>query len=231
MNQLINLENTLGVKFKDQSRLHQALIHRSYLNENRSQKLTSNERYEFLGDAILEFWISDILFRSFPAYPEGDLTNLRSLIVCTQNLAKIASSIHLGDYLCLSKGEEANGGRHNPSILADTFESLLGAVYLDQGTKVAFSFLEKHLRQSIDEISSQKNLKDPKSFFQEIAQSQRGITPVYRTISESGPDHHKTFESGVFLGDELITKGIGPSKQRAEEAAALAATEIFSQKQ
>ena len=229
MNQnLKNLQTKIGYTFKDEKKLEQALTHRSYLNENREQNLQSNETYEFLGDSILEFWISDKLFRKFPKFKEGDLTNLRALIVCTENLALTSIKIGLGDFLLLSKGEERHGGRTNHSILADTFESILGSIYLDGGINPAFEFLEKTLSSSISELSQKKVYKDPKSLFQEIAQSKRGITPKYQTISESGPDHLKVFEVAVFLNDELIASGSGSSKQKAEEDASIKATKILT---
>lgn len=214
-------------QFKNLELEKQALIHRSYLNENKELNLQSNERLEFLGDAVLEFWISDILYNRFPNFTEGDLTNLRSLVVCTTNLAKISAKIKLGDKLLLSKGEEKHGGRDNTSILADAFESYLGAIFLDGGIKAVYKFLDKVVTPSIDLISKQKTLKDPKSIFQEIAQDKEGITPNYKTLSESGPDHKKIFEVGVYLIDRLIAKGKGNSKQKAEEDASLNATKIF----
>lgn len=222
------LEKLIGVKFKDPQILNQALIHRSYLNENKNLKLPSNERYEFLGDAVLEMWISETLFKMFPQYSEGDLTNLRALIVCTQNLALVSTSYSLGEYIYLSRGEETHGGRTNTSILADTFEAVLGAIFLDRGYKVSFKFLNTALLKNVTEISKQKIYKDPKSIFQEIAQEKRGVTPHYQTISESGPDHQKTFEVGVFLNDEMIASGTGNSKQKAEENASQKATKIIS---
>ncbi len=214
-------------KFKDQLLKKQSLVHRSYLNENKDEKLNSNERMEFLGDAILEFWISDYLYKKFPDFSEGDLTNLRSLAVCTNNLAKISKEIKLNEEILLSKGEERHGGRNNTSILADAFESLIGAIYLDSGFKAVCEFLDKTLIPSIRQLSKQKTLKDPKSVFQEIAQDKEGITPNYKTIAESGPDHQKEFEVGVYLNNRLIAKGKGNSKQKAEEDASLNATKIF----
>lgn len=229
MNQnLKNLQTKIGYTFKDEKILNQSLTHRSYLNENRDQNLQSNETYEFLGDSILEFWISDKLFHKFPNFNEGNLTNLRALIVCTENLALTSIKIGLGEFLLLSKGEERHGGRTNHSILADTFEAVLGSIYLDGGIEPAFKFLETTLNSSISEISQKKVYKDPKSVFQEIAQSERGITPRYQTISESGPDHLKVFEVAVYLNDELITTGSGNSKQKAEEDASIKATKIFT---
>lgn len=227
-NPIKTLQRLIKTKFKDDSVLKQALIHRSYLNENKTAKLQSNERYEFLGDAILELWVSHQLFRLFPDYNEGNLTNLRALVVCTQNLARIALSFNLGQFLYLSKGEEANNGRTNQSILANTFESLVGAIYLDKGLKSAYLFLDRFVNPSLLTISRQKIYKDPKSLFQEIAQARKGITPRYLTLKEFGPDHNKTFEVAVLLNDESIATGSGNSKQRAEEAAAINATEIFT---
>ncbi len=225
------LEEKISVEFKNRQLLSQSLVHRSFLNENKNSVLSSNERLEYLGDAILEFWISDTLFSLFPDYKEGDLTNLRALIVCTSNLAKISQNIGIGNHILLSKGEEAHGGRQNQSILADTFEAVLGAIYLDQGLVAVRRFLKKFLYPSVIEISKQNVFKDPKSQFQEIAQAKQGITPHYQTFKETGPDHDKIFEVGVYLGDNLIATGTGKSKQRAEEVAAIAGTKILSNNQ
>jgi len=229
MNQKLNdLQTKIKYIFKDENKLFKALTHRSYLNEHRDENLPSNETYEFLGDSILEFWISDKLFHQFPQFNEGNLTNLRSLIVCTQNLSLVASNMNLGSFIMLSKGEERHGGRTNQSILADTFEAILGSIYLDGGIIPAFNFLDKTLSQSISELSSKQVYKDPKSLFQEIAQSKREITPKYQTISESGPDHQKNFEVAVYVGEDLIATGSGNSKQKAEEDASIKATKILS---
>ncbi|MDD4026912.1 MAG: ribonuclease III [Candidatus Shapirobacteria bacterium] len=229
MNQnLKDFQITIDYSFNDENKLIKGLTHRSYLNEHRGENLQSNETCEFLGDSILEFWISDKLFNLFPKFDEGDLTNLRALIVCTQNLALISKDINIGSFVMLSKGEEKHGGRTNPSILADTFEAILGSIYLDGGTTPAFAFLEKTLNKSILELSSKQVFKDPKSLFQEIAQSKKGITPKYQTISESGPDHQKKFEVAVFLNEELIASGHGNSKQKAEEDASIKATKILT---
>jgi len=225
---LDQLQNKINFQFKDSEKLNQALIHRSFLNEGGRGSVQSNERYEFLGDAILELWISDALFKKFPEFDEGKLTNLRALIVCTKNLAEVSEKIKLGDYLFLSKGEERHGGRQNQSILADTFEALTGAIYLDSDIYQAFNFLDQQLNKSIIKFSSKKILKDPKSVFQEIAQAKKGITPTYKTISESGPDHQKTFEVGVYVDDQLVATGKGNSKQKAQEAASITATKIYN---
>jgi ribonuclease III len=211
-------------QFNNPKILEQSLIHRSYLNENKEKKLESNERYEFLGDAILEFWISDYLFINYPKYPEGDLTNLRSLVVCTKNLAKIATKIGLDKKILLSCGEEKHGGRTNQSILADTLESFIGAIYLDSGYPTVKKFLEDALISNIKELSKQESLKDPKSIFQELAQSMYNITPHYKTIQETGPDHSKIFEVAVYVGEKQISTGKGNSKQKAEEDASIRAT-------
>lgn len=223
--QLQQLEKVICLKFPRPQTLHQALIHRSYLNEHKG--ISSNERLEFLGDAVLELWTTQKLFSLFPEFDEGKLTNLRSLIVCTQNLASISQKINLGEYLLLSHGEENHGGRTNQSILADTFESLIGAIYLDLGQEAVDQFLNQFLQPSIDQISQQSIYKDPKSQFQEISQSKRGVTPHYLVIKESGPDHQKIFEVGAYIKDELIATGKGNSKQKAEEAAAISATQIL----
>ena len=224
-NQILDeFQDRIKIKFSDVSHLNQSLIHRSYINENRSLGLTSNERYEFLGDAVLELWSSKTLFDLFPDYNEGNLTNLRAMIVRTETLAKIAKSITLDQIILLSRGEESHGGRDNISILADAFESLIGAIYLDQGYDSAAQFLDNFLLPTAKELSQSKIYKDPKSLFQEIAQAKRGVTPHYATLSETGPDHQKTFEVGAYIGDELIAKGTGPSKQAAEEQASIRAT-------
>jgi len=226
----LQLQKTLGIKFKQTKHLSQALIHRSFLNENRKRTIKSNERYEFLGDAVLELWTSSTIFHLFPDFPEGKLTNLRSLVVCTQNLYQIARNINLGQYICLSKGEEANGGRDNSSILADTFESLIGAIYLDGGYTAASDFLKKTIYPKLLQLSRQKVYKDPKSLFQELAQAKQGITPQYKTISSTGPDHQKIFKVGAFLNDKLIATGTGRSKQIAAENASDKATKKLNNK-
>lgn len=227
-NQLQQLEKLLKIKFVDIQKLNQALIHRSYLNENKNLQLTSNERYEFLGDAVLELWASNHLFTRFPQFNEGNLTNLRALLVCTTCLAEIAKNIGLGDFVFLSKGEINNDGRLNQSILADTFESIVGAIYLDQGWPMVDKFLSHFLIPKVDELAKQEVFKDDKSLFQEIAQAKQGITPHYITLSESGPDHKKIFEVAVYIDKQLIAKGKGPSKQSAQEDASRKATKILT---
>lgn len=226
MDKIDELQKKIAFKFKDPQKLVLALTHRSYLNENRQLK-SSNERLEFLGDAILEYWSSQKLFELFPDFDEGQLTNLRSLAVCTQNLAEVGEKIDLGSYILLSHGEETHGGRKNISLLADTFESIIGAIHLDSGYTAVDKFLNLFLGENIITLSQKNIYKDPKSLFQEIAQSKKGITPHYQTISEIGPDHQKIFEVGVYLEDKLIAKGKGNSKQKAEEDAATKASKII----
>lgn len=220
------LQQKINYQFKNQALLKQSLIHRSYLNENHSD-LNSNERLEFLGDAVLELWVSRQLFKLFPKLAEGSLTNLRALIVCTQNLSLIATNIDLGQHILLSRGEETHGGRHNQSILADSLESLIGAIFLDSSFTKTNTVLHHLFDSNITQISQQKIYKDPKSLFQEIAQDQHGITPHYQIIKEIGPDHQKHFEAAVFIDNKQIAHGTGNSKQRAEEAAAIAGIKIL----
>jgi len=224
MTDLKPLLKLLDISFNDEKLLNQALVHRSSLNELKNTFTTSNERLEFLGDAVLELWTSNALYLRFSDFNEGQMTNLRSLIVRTENLASIALSLKIGDYIYLSRGEETHGGRKNLSILADTLEAIIGALYLDGGQEVVNQFLQNILKNSIDELSTKSQYKDPKSIFQEIAQSQEGITPNYQIISQIGPDHDKQFTSGAYIGDKLIAQGSGNSKQKAEEQAAINAT-------
>jgi ribonuclease-3 len=172
--------------------------------------------------------VDSSLFKLFPKFDEGKMTNLRSLIVCTKNLSEISNSLKLGQFIMLSHGEENHGGRTNQSILADTLEATIGAIYLDSNIKTVFSILDRLFKESLDKLSSQKVYKDPKSVFQEIAQAKRGITPHYKTISETGPDHQKKFQVAVFLDEEKIATGTGNSKQKAEEDASTRATKILS---
>lgn len=218
-NNLDKLQQIIKYSFKDKYLLIQSLTHKSYLNENRQLKLKSYERLEFLGDAILEQWASNTLFRLFPQFPEGKLTNLRALTVRTQTLSKVAKQIDLGQYIFLSQGEIQTGGQQNNSILEDVFEALIGAIYIDSGQKTVSAFLKKFLLPQIKILSKQKIYKDPKSIFQEVAQAKFNITPHYQTIAENGPDHAKTFTVAVYIGKHKISTGKGLSKLRAEEDA------------
>jgi len=218
---LLEIEKKLGLEFKNKNLLLQALCHRSYLNEHPEWKLGDNERLEFLGDAVIEILVTEYLFSKFPEEGEGFLTSLRSAVVNSQNLSSLAEKLELQKYLLLSKGEEKNRlQKSKHSILADAFEALVGAIYLDQGKEKAKKFLEKFLFPTIEEILKNKNFKDPKTLFQEKAQAMLNLTPTYQILKEWGPDHNKTFEAGVFLKGKLIAKGIGSSKQEAETNAA-----------
>lgn len=196
-----------------------AFNHRSFLNEA-GANLESNERLEFLGDSILSFIISSYLFKKRPADAEGDLTNLRSYIVKTKSLASAAAQLNLGSYLKLSKGEELSGGRDNPQILANTFESLLGAIFLEQGLESATRFVSNTLLPLFEHEIESGPPKDAKSHLQELAQTKTKQSPKYKILGTSGPDHAKQFSVGVFLEGKMIGEGKGSSKQIAEEEAA-----------
>lgn len=206
-------------EFKDKTLLKQAFIHRSYLNETK-EKLTSNERLEFLGDSILSFVVSKYLYDTFPDYNEGLLTNIRSLVVNTKSLAGIAKEFKLGQFLMLSRGEEESNGRENESLLANVVEAVIGALFLDQGIEIVKEFILSILAPKIDDIVSKKAFKDPKSLLQEFVQSQKQNSPLYKVLQEDGPPHAKIFTIGVFIQDENMGQGVGKSKQEAEEAAA-----------
>lgn len=212
-----------GLSFANLDLLAEAFTHRSYLNEHREYPGDHNERLEFLGDAVLELAVTDFLFKKFPDQAEGELTNYRAALVNTVSLAAAAREIGMNDYLLLSRGEARDKGRARDVILADAFEAVIGAIYLDQGYPAAEVFIAKHLYQKIDEVIAKRAYQDAKSRFQEIAQEKRGITPSYKTISETGPDHDKHFTVGVFIGSEEVARGDGPSKQEAEQSAAQAA--------
>lgn len=218
------LEQTIGVSFTNKSLLRQAFIHRSFLNEDKTAK-ESNERLEFLGDAILSFCTSQFLYKTYPNYPEGTLTNIRSSLVKTTSLSEAAKTLHLGELLLLSHGEEDSGGRNNSSLLADCFEALLGAMYLDQGIDVVRSFLEAHLFSNAQTIIDQKSYIDYKSLLQEIIQEQSRISPTYRVTKSEGPDHAKTFWIDAVIGEKILGNGEGKSKQEAEQHAASNALE------
>ncbi len=219
MKDLSNLEETLGIKFKNKNLFEQSLIHRSYLNEHPDSSLTHNERLEFLGDAVLELIITKFLYKNFNK-PEGELTSLRSSLVNTKSLSETASKLEINNYLYLSKGESKSKGKAREVILANTLEAIIGTIYLDRGFIAAEKFIAKHLLPRLDIILKQKLYKDPKSHFQEITQSKFKITPNYKVIEESGPDHNKKFIIGAYLQKKLIATGIGKSKQEAETNAA-----------
>jgi ribonuclease-3 len=221
-----DLEKKLGLSFKNKDLLTQAFTHRSYLNENPSFSLQHNERLEFLGDAVIELIVTSHLYREYPDKPEGDLTNWRAALVNAKMMTKVAEELGFNDFLLLSRGEAKEGGKARAYILANTFEALLGAVYLDSGYDPCDKFIKKYLLVELSEIIKKKSYKDSKSWFQEEAQERVSITPTYSVIKESGPDHDKLFVVGVFLGEDLVSEGEGSSKQEAEEAAAKKALEV-----
>lgn len=221
MESLSSLEKIIGIKFKNPDLLQQALVHRSYLNENPDFSLTDNERLEFLGDAVLEMVVTEYLYQNYPN-PEGDLTNWRAALVNAKMLSEIADKFKINDYLFLSRGEAKDNGRARSYILANAFEALIGAVYLDQGYEMAKEFIEKSILKELSRIIRQKLYHDPKSRFQEEAQERVGITPTYEVLKEWGPDHAKQFIVGVYLAEELVAQGQGASKQESQEKAAQA---------
>lgn len=213
------LEKQIGLKFKDWHLLRMAFIHRSYLNEHKDSKFESNERLEFLGDAVLELVVTEHLYSNYPN-PEGELTNWRSALVKGEMLAKIARELNLGDYLYLSHGEENSGGREKDYLLANTFEALIGMIYLELGYEKAKGFIQKFLLIHLEGILKKGAHIDSKSKFQEIAQDKLGITPVYQLLHDEGPDHDKIFTMGAYIEDRIVGKGNGSSKQTAEQKAA-----------
>lgn len=213
------LQKNINITFKDPELLKLAFVHRSSLNEAKHMH-TSNERLEFLGDAVLSVLTSHFLYRTYPEYPEGTLTNIRSSLVKTKSLSDIGRLLGLGDLLFLSHGEEASGGRTNQSLLADVFEALLGAMYLDQGIETARQFLGKYLFPNAEGIIATKSYIDYKSLLQELIQEDSRISPTYHVVKSEGPDHARTFWVEARAGEAVRGSGSGKSKQEAEQAAA-----------
>jgi len=228
MNQFSKLEKTIGVTFKDKTLLKNVFVHKSFLNENVGFELDSNERLEFLGDAVLELVVTEFLYKNYPN-PEGELTNWRAALVRGQHLAEIAKEIKLGEYLLLSRGEEKAGGKTRELILANTFEALIGAIYLEKGFKISQKFIDKFVLKNLGKILEEKLYIDSKSQLQELSQGKLGVTPRYEVISEFGPDHAKSFTVGVYISDKLVGEGSGSSKQLAQQAAAADALENWSE--
>lgn len=215
------LEKEVGFKFKNNDLLVQATVHRSFLNENPDFKLHHNERLEFLGDAVLEIIVTEYLFQNFPETPEGDLTNWRASLVNTKMLALVADELSLDKYMHLSKGESKDANsKARGYILANAVEAIIGAIYLDKGMKEATKFVHERMITKLDNILRNELYWDPKSKFQEKAQEKFKVTPHYKVLSEKGPDHDKVFEIGLYLGEDLVTKGNGKSKQEAQVDAA-----------
>ena len=222
---IATLQTILGIKFKDLSLLQQSLVHRSYLNENPDLPLSSNERLEFLGDAVLDFVVAEKLYSQFPHFSEGEMTKLRSALVRQETLAKVALSLHLGEYLYLGRGEEESGGRFRSRNLSCVLEAVIGAVLVDQGFDVARDFILKLFGSEFDRVIEDKLVADYKSRLQQIVQLKRKVTPLYRTVEETGPDHAKVFTVEVMVGDSILGRGFGRSKKAAEMDAARNALE------
>lgn len=217
------LEQTLNVRFKDQKLLQSALVHRSYINEHPRFELGHNERLEFLGDAVLELVVTEHLYNHYPN-PEGELTNWRASLVNAKMLAEIATELEVNDFLYLSKGESKDtSAKARNNILANTMEAIIGAMYLDQGYKVASQFVHRVVLVKLPDILEKHLYQDPKSRLQELAQEKFAVTPSYKVLKEEGPDHDRQFVIGVFFGKNEVAKGEGSSKQEAQMAAAEAA--------
>ncbi len=221
MENLLNLTNQLKLKFNKLELLQQALVHRSYLNEHPDFHLGHNERLEFLGDAVLEIIVTEYLYTRFPNESEGVMTDWRASLVNAKTLAEVAITLGLENYLYLSKGEAKDKNtKARQYILANSVESVIGAIYLDQGLEVAKIFITDHIISKFDHILANALYQDPKSKFQEKAQEIYNITPHYEVLRESGPDHDKTFEVGAYIKDKLVAKGTGSSKHEAQVDAA-----------
>lgn len=214
-----NLMNKLGITATDPHLIQNSFVHRSFLNESKDFEF-SNERLEYLGDAVLELATSHFLYQNYPEFQEGMLTNVRAALVRTESLAETAISLGFPELMLMSKGEEATGGRQNRSILADTFEAFLGAIYLDQGYAVCVKLLEANVFQKAKEVLKSQTYKDSKSLLQEISQARFKATPLYELVSAVGPDHSKEFVMQVVISGTKYGEGSGKSKQTAQEAAA-----------
>ena len=225
---LVALQETLKVSFNDLSLLEQALVHSSYINENPGFAPVSNERLEFLGDAILGFVVAEKLYQDFPDLAEGEMTKLRSVLVRRDTLTRVASAIRLGDYLYLGRGEEASGGRHKLANLAGALEAVVAAVFLDRSLAITREFVLKLLEEELQKVVKQGTVVDYKSQLQELTQSRYRSTPDYRLLEEVGPDHDKRFTVEVRAGDVVLGRGSGKSKKMAEMEAARSALEQLS---
>jgi len=213
-------EKNNNINFNDKNLLKKAFTHRSYINENSRARLQHNERLEYLGDAVLELVVTEYLYKNFEDKTEGELTAYRAALVNTVTISNVARALGMNDFLLLSKGEARDTGKARMFILANTFEAVIGAIYLDQGYKVSELFITKNIITKLPNILRDKLWQDAKSNFQERAQEIVGITPKYEVLEETGPDHEKKFKVGVYLNNECIAKGGGQSKQEAEQSAA-----------
>lgn len=217
---LSSLEEKIGYVFKDKNLLKNSLIHRSFGNENWKYKNISNERMELLGDAVLDLVVTEYLYKNFASSSEGELAKLKSMVVSEPVLARISKELGLGEYLLLSKGEEMTGGRVRSSILGDVFEAILGAVYLDSSFEESKEIALKHIKYWIENIETNEEILDYKTILQEYSQKECKIVPTYELVKETGPDHKKTFEIVVKIGDGISGFGVGKNKKIAEQAAA-----------
>jgi len=225
---LVALQETLGVSFDELSLLEQAMVHSSYINENPDIVLTSNERLEFLGDAILGLIVAEKLYQDFPDLTEGEMTKLRSVLVRRDTLACVAKAIRLGDYLYLGKGEEASGGRHKSANLAGALEAVIAAIFLDSSLTITRDFVLKLFKEELQKVIRQDTGVDYKSRLQELIQSRDRSTPTYRLVEAMGPDHDRRFTVEVIAGDTVLGRGSGRSKKVAETEAARLALEQLS---
>jgi len=215
------LEKKIGLEFKNKDLLHNAFIHRSYLNEHKNFRLPSNERLEFLGDSVLSLITSVYLFKNFPYLEEGDYTEIKSAIVKTESLATSAKNLKLEDDLLLSRGEEKSGGKTNKNILADCFEALIGSIFLDSSFEKAYEFVARFLfKDRIDNLIKSKDYLSPKTRLQEVIQAKYKTIPRYKVLEESGPEHKRIFKIGVFFAGKKLGVGVAASKKAAEEEAA-----------
>ena len=228
MADLTALQQILGVSFNDLSLLEQALVHSSYVNENPGVAPASNERLEFLGDAILGFVVAEELYQRFPHLSEGEMTKLRSALVRRDALSRMAKAINLGNYLYLGRGEEASGGRHKPANLAGALEAVIGAISLDQGSATAKNFILRLIDKELNKVLTHGVKADYKSQLQELIQSRQQQTPTYNVIEAVGPDHDRTFTVEVKVGDTVLGRGSGKSKRTAEVKAARSALDYLS---
>lgn len=219
-------EQRLGITFNDISLLVTALTHRSYINEHKKSASEHNERLEFLGDAVLELVATDFLYRNYDE-PEGILTSWRSALVRTESIGAAGEALGYAPLIRMSRGEKHGGDRAHKQILANAFEAVVGAVYLDQGYDVARDLIDKQILSKLEQILDEGSWRDPKSYLQELVQKADGYTPQYRVISEEGPDHDKQFTLGVYSGEKQIGTGVGPSKQKAQQSAARQALQAY----
>jgi len=229
---LRDLEDVLGYSFKNEALLSQALTHRSFVNENEEERLRNNESLEFLGDAVLGFLISSRVFRNYPNSTEGELSKIKAYLVSAANLVKLAKNIHLGEFVRLSRGEEKTGGRKKRAIIVDTFEAIIGAIYLDGGVEAASDFVGRQVDSFLEGLDlSQLTYGDFKSALQEQLHNLGRPEPIYRVVNEIGPDHKKTFVVQVVIQDEIIAESTGRTKKEAQQSAARLALESLNSSQ